>query len=283
MVIRPKAATHQKDGAGQSGGAAPGGKRASTRKKPSLTGARTELGRMMATQQVSGRVHFNLALQQANSLLHDGHAWADFEKSALSDTRRALRSEADFLVQASFSFIRAEPPLDPLRSIAQVIAECEQMVLSSSIPSCVVRLGYLYGPASRDLLAYRSAFKIGRPYWAGPQKSLQDHLHQDDAIAALLAAAQPQHAGKTFYATDGTPVSFMAWMDDFARRVGRSRPLHVPRLASALMRLVVHEEHMQQTALSMPKQAPQPMVPGWKPQYADYRDGLDQVVGSWSD
>jgi hypothetical protein len=31
----------------------------------------------------------------------------------------------------------------------------------------------------------------------------------------------------------------------------------------------------------MPARAPGPRVPGWKPVYADYRAGLDQVVATW--
>lgn len=253
-----------------------------TLRRPTITGARTELGRLMATQRCRGRVHFNLALQQANTLLHDGHAWIGFSKWALGDTRRALRSADELLVHASCSFIRSEPVLDPLRSIAQVIAECEQMVLSSSRPGVVVRLGYLYGPTSQDLQAYHRSFRLGRPYWAGPRDALQDHLHHDDAVSALLAAARPQHAGKTFYATDGTPLPFMRWMDDFAHRVGRRCALHLPRMASPLIRMVVHEEHMQQTALSMPAQPPQPMVPDWAPHFHHHRSGLDQVMATWA-
>ncbi len=249
--------------------------------KPTITGARSELGRLLAAQKVAGRVHFNLAGQQANTLLHDGHAWAGFAKSALAGARRAVRCEADLLVHASFSFIRVEAPDEPLRSIAQTIQECEDIVLSGPVPCCVVRLAYLYGPQSQDLLAYRQAFKLGRPYWAGPRKALQDHLHLQDAVSALLAAARPGNAGKVFYASDGTPLPFMSFMDAFARRVGRSCPLHVPRLAAPLIRLVVRKEHMQQVALSMPAQAPKPMVPGWKPVYADYRAGLDQVIDDW--
>jgi hypothetical protein len=40
---------------------------------------------------------------------------------------------------------------------------------------------------------------------------------------------------------------------------------------------------MQQTALPMPPRMPTPRVPGWKPRFADYRDGLDQVIAAWSD
>src|SRR5919197_3667069 len=225
-----------------------------------LTGARCELGRLLARVRTRANIHVNVAGQQANTLLHDGHAWKDFQRAALAGVRRAARSEAKMLVHASFAFVAAEPPHDPLRSLAQVILECERIALSAPLPACVVRLGYLYGPSSRDLRAYRTAFRLGRPYWAGSRTALQFHLHESDAVVALLAAAQPRCAGKLFYATDGRPASFMTFMDDFARKVGRRVPLHVPRIAAPLIRAIVRKEHMQQCDLAMPAQAPKPGV-----------------------
>jgi nucleoside-diphosphate-sugar epimerase len=218
---------------------------------------------------------------EANTLLHDGHAWKDFSRKALARTRRNLRSAKGFLVHPSFAFVRRAPEKDPLRTIAEAILECEQLVLEGPVPACVVRLGYLYGPGSRDLRAYRTAFRLGRPYWAGPRNALQYHLHETDAAAALRAAASKKNAGKVFYATDGHPVSFMQFMDDFARKVGRRYPLHAPAISKPIMRLIIREEHMQQVALAMPARAPQPVVPGWKPRYADYLEGLDQVIEAW--
>ncbi len=192
-----------------------------------------------------------------------------------------MRADADMLVHASFAFVLGRPQTDPLRSIAETILECERLVLSGPVPACVVRLGYLYGPDSRDLRAYRAAFRIGRPYWAGPRKALQYHLHQHDAVSALLTAARLRNAGKILYATSGKPVSFMQFMDDFARRMGKRFPLHVPLIARPVIKLLVREEHMQQVALAMPARAPSPRVPGWKPASPDYRDGLDQIVEAW--
>jgi nucleoside-diphosphate-sugar epimerase len=247
----------------------------------SITGARSDLGRLLLQQRAKGKVHVNVAGQQANTLLHDGHAWKGFARAARDGAHRALRVDADLLVHASFAFVLGGPPKDPLRSIAQAIVECEGLVLSGPVPACVVRLGYLYGPNSRDLRAYRAAFRLGRPYWAGPRNALQYHLHQADAVSALLAAAVPRNAGRILCATDGKPVSFMQFMDDFARRIGRRFPLHVPRIAAPLMKRLVREEHMQQVALAMPARAPAPRVSGWKPAFPDYRDGLDQVIESW--
>jgi nucleoside-diphosphate-sugar epimerase len=246
-----------------------------------ITGARSELGRLLARQHTERRVHVNLAGQQANTLLHDGHAWKGFARSALADVKRALRTDANFLVHASFAFVIGEPQHDPLRSIAATILECEQLALAAPVLACVVRLGYLYGPESRDLRLYLKAFRLGRPYWAGPRDTLQYHLHQHDAVAALLAAARPRNAGRILYATDDEPASFMQMMDAFARRIDRRFPLHVPRIAAPVMRAIVREEHMQQVALAMPARAPKPRVPGWRPAFRDYRQGLDQIVEVW--
>ena len=247
----------------------------------SITGERSELGRLLAQRRAGGNAHFNVAGQSANTLLHDGHAWKGFSRAALAGAHRALKTDASMLVHASFAFVLGRPRQDPLRSIAETILECEGLVLSGPIPACVVRLGYLYGPESRDLRAYRKAFRISRPYWAGPGKARQYHLHQYDAVDALLVAAKPRNAGKTLYATDGKAVPFMQFMDDFARRIGNPFPLHVPRVATPVIKLIVREEHMQQVALAMPSRPPAPRVPGWKPVFTDYHKGLDQIIEVW--
>lgn len=246
-----------------------------------VTGARTELGRLLAAERTRRHVHVNVAGQDANTLLHDGHAWKDFARVARAGVARALRAEATMLVHASCAFVVELPKRDPLRSHAQVILECEARVLEAQRPACVVRLGYLYGPTSANLLAYRSAFRLGRPYWAGPRNARQFHLFETDAVAALIAAASPRNAGKTFYATDGKPLPFMQLMDDFARGVGRRVPLHVPRLAAPLMRAIVRPDHVQQCEHAMPAHAPRPAVPGWTPRVADYRAGLAEVFAAW--
>lgn len=249
----------------------------------SITGRQSELGRILARQgEMPAGVHFNLSGQQANTLLHDGHAWKDYARTARAGTRRAMRSDAGLLVHASMAFVCTEPARDPLHSLAQVVLECEQMVLSGPTPALVVRLGYLYGPTSQDLRAYRTAFKLGRPYWAGPRDAGQFHLHHDDAASALREAAQPKHAGKTLYASAGPAVPFMRFMDHFARGLGTRCPLHVPRITAPVMQLIVRKEHMQQTALAMPTSPLGPQVPGWTPAVTDYRKGLDDIIAAYA-
>jgi nucleoside-diphosphate-sugar epimerase len=260
----------------------------------SITGMRSELGSVVARQRVPSAaegVHINLAGQQANTLLHDGHAWKDFARTARAGAKRAMRAAhadgAPMLVHASFAFVnaieRGASLKEPLRSAVDAILECEALALSGPVPACVVRLGYLYGPESADLRAYRAAFQIGRPYWSGSRKALQYHIHQFDAASALLGSARPRNVGKVFYATDGAAVSFMHLMDAFAHRVGRRTPLHLPSWSKLVARAIIREEHMQQVALPMPPRAPTPRVPGWRPKFLDYRQGLDQVIDAWGE
>ena len=56
-----------------------------------ITGERSELGRLLSPQRAPAQVRINIAGQNANTLLHDGHAWKGFARTALAGVRRALR------------------------------------------------------------------------------------------------------------------------------------------------------------------------------------------------
>jgi len=63
--------------------------------KALITGVRSELGRVLAQRSESSErsnIHINIAGQQANTLLHDGHAWKEFARIATTGIGRAMRS-----------------------------------------------------------------------------------------------------------------------------------------------------------------------------------------------
>jgi hypothetical protein len=262
-----------------------------------LTGQRSELGHAVARQWAlarhggRGRTLVNVALQTPNTLLNDGHAWRrNAPDHIVGSTRRAIaeagRQRCGFMVHASYAFLRSAQAGgkvgDWLQSIVDAALEAEGMVLESGRRATVLRLGYLYGPDSRDLRAYRLAFRLGRPYWAGPRHNLQYFLHTDDAARALLDAATSRPAGPLLYATDDTPASFADFMDSFAHGVGRRRPLHLPDFTRQLVRAVVREPHQQMVDLAANGPA-SPRLPGFTARYPDYRAGLDQVVEAWQE
>ncbi len=231
-----------------------------------------------------------MALQPPNTLLHDGHRWKRHQpRRLIAETRTALRAavDADFVVHASYLFLGVPPadgvPGQRLRDVADAAREAEDMVLRGRTPACVVRLGYRYGPESRDLRLYRRAFRLGRPYWAGPPSVLQRHLHSDDAAAALLAAARQRPAGKRLCAADDAPVSFATFMDHFARLSGNPFPLHIPGLLRPLTRALIAEEHVQMVDMASADADDRPRPRGFAPAFADYKFGLRQVIDAWSD
>lgn len=266
-----------------------------------LTSPRSELGRVVGRQlaaasaepggtaRADGKALLNLALQPANTLLHDGRAWERITPARIvSDTRRALsappKRDAGFFVHASYAFLRAAEQSrrvgEQLRPIVEAALEAEALVLGADRPACVVRVGYLYGPESADLRAYRIAFRVGRPYWAGPKSRQQHHVHSADAARALLEAARRRPAGRVLYATDDRPASFAAFGDHFANLVGNPLPTHIPRFSRLLARVIIADEHMQMVAIGVRGQAT-PQVPGFTPRYRDYRAGLAAVVDDW--
>ena len=234
-------------------------------------------------------VILSIGTQPPNTLLHDGHAWHRTTPARiLSETAQALETAASagaaFLVHASYAFLQAAgagaQPGDLVLEIAAAALEAEAMVLRAPLPSCVVRLGYTYGPEYADLRSYRLSFRTARPYWAGPAGAAQHHIHSADAAAALLAAAGSRPAGQVLYASDGRPDSFRSFMDDYGRMCGNPLPGHIPGFLRPVAHLVVAEEHMQLVELPMPGPAV-PVVPGFQPRFRERRAGFAQVFESW--
>jgi hypothetical protein len=266
-----------------------------------ITAPSTELGQVLGAElrgagkprggvsAQPGKVVINLLSQPANTVLHDGWQWKKHTPARiLRDTSRALadadRQRAGFIVHASFAFLRAAEAGATVAANFEAIViaalEAEKLVIAHPVPSCVVRLGYLYGPTSRDLKAYRTAFRLLRPYWAGPHRQRLDYIHQADAARALLIAARRQPAGRVLHATDGSPASFQSFMDHFARLVGNRLPLHLPELSRPLARTFIAEEHMATVALGVHGPA-RPELPRFSPRFADYRAGLADVMAHW--
>jgi len=257
-----------------------------------LTSPRSEMARIIEENLEidpvaagNQRVVINTALLRPNTLLHDGHAWKRLPPDRiLSETRSAIRRarRADFLVHASWHLAGAyESGLDVPDTLVPYIEaalSAERLVLESRVPACVVRLAYLYGPETRDLAAYRRAFRLSRPYWAGPAEVRQRFIHSHDAARALLLAARQQQADKVLTAHDNQPVSFSAFMDHFAHLVGNPLPLHLPVQLRQFTYWLIAAEHMEMVQLPTAQIPPGRRPRGFHPVYISYRSGLRDVV-----
>jgi len=134
-------------------------------------------------------------------------------------------------------------PADDSIFVAAIAAE--NRVLNSKIPTCLLRLGYLYGPQSQDLKPYIKPFQLRRPYFVSPTNNLGNWLHFKEAAQALVQVAEQKPVGATFNMVDGVPVSFSDFVDHFALSLGRSRPEHIPIWLTPVALLVVTPQQVE--------------------------------------
>jgi nucleoside-diphosphate-sugar epimerase len=234
------------------------------------------------------RAVIDVSLLAPNTLLHDGHRWRRYPPERIAALARAAvrrARRADFLVHAGWHLSGAAeaglavPPA--LLPYVEAALEAERIVLAAGVPSCVVRLAYLYGPESRDLVAYRRAFRLGRPYWAGPDDALQRFVHTHDAARALLLAARQRPEQRVLSAHDHQPASFSTFMDHFAKLVGNPLPLHIPSVVRPLSGWLIATEHMDAVKLPTSRIPVGRQPRGFHPMFASYRSGLRDVVNAW--
>ncbi len=237
-------------------------------------------------------VVLHLAPQWANSLLHDGHKWKGYAASLTAEARALAEAceaaRVSYLVTGSFALLYGNahdateetPLVAPGGDPAFVAAiEVEGIVRGAGVPSAVVRLGYLYGPAFKDLALYERSFRWRRPYLSGPKKARANFVHVEDAARALVAVAERRPEGAIFNAVDGTPASFVAFMDYFATALGFSRPLHIPRWGYGLARSFIAPQHIELVRLVTTVRADRIReAVGWLPTYPGYRAGLDATI-----
>jgi len=239
----------------------------------------------------------NLIPQAANTTLSDGHAWKGLDWQ-LPATTAALSTAAEkaqigYMIQTSYAFLYGAaqnatestplnvPNKDPIFKAAINADEAAQR---ATLPTCVLRLGYLYGPQSHDLLAYWKAFKWHRGYYAGQPDLLQNFLHFDDAARALVAVAEGgvQGHADVYNVVDGSPVWFGKFMDDFAQQLGFGKALHIPPFAAPFIQFLIARPHSELLEFSTTVNSDKfRHAFNWSPLYPTYTEGLTETIATW--
>ncbi|HEX2915969.1 MAG TPA: NAD-dependent epimerase/dehydratase family protein [Chloroflexia bacterium] len=248
--------------------------------------------------QAAPDVVLNLWPQPANSLLHDGQRWRNYDRLLPASTRvllEAIKNHSPgppFLVQTSYTLLYGNtlqaseeqavtaPGDDP---IFRAALRAETMLSISEVEACLLRLGYLYGPQSHDLKLYIKSFQAFRPYYPGPPGQLQPWLHYEDAASALALAVSRQPAGEIFNVADDTPTSFGTFMDYFAEQAGFTRPWHIPRWSTPLTALIFTRQQFElldQTVTVNTGKIKNKL--GWKLAYPSYLDGVREIMSAWN-
>jgi len=224
-------------------------------------------------------VVINLAPQLANHLPQQRSNWdttlLDEGVAALLEASQA--AGVKFVVHTSYAF--ADEESEALEGLLHAVKAGEQKVLKGTIPGCVLRMGFVYGAESPELIATRDTLLMGRMVDAGPDNTHSLWINAPDAARAIILAATQRPAGALLTIVEDHPASPASFLSYFADSQGVTRPGRAPRFAAwaqpkadqvALMSLNPHASSADaKTKL------------GWSPRFADYHQGIDDVLLSW--
>lgn len=147
----------------------------------------------------------------------------------------------------------------------------------------VLRCGLFYAPDAahtrtigEGLRARRMPILGGGPF--GTRDAVLSVLHADDAASAFLAAATADGTG-LWHVVDDVPVTFSTLLRAFARRLNAPPPRRIPGwLAIPLIGRDAVRSYMTSMRTTNERFK---AATGWEPAYPSYREGLDQIVGTW--
>lgn len=219
----------------------------------------------------------NLSPQIANHAPVSPAAWNErLSQETVALFRAAEEVGIEFIVHTSYAFAGSES--QAAGAVLQSARRAERVALKSSIPACVLRLGYIYGAGSPELIAMRDALRLGRGRSPGSEVAA-GWVYESDAARALILALQMRPAGATLTIVDDHPQSPSDFMHYFAETQGLGVPGRVPGFAARLF-----SSQTQRAVMDIPLAATNAdarTTLGWQPRYADTRAGIDELLLTW--
>ena len=249
-----------------------------------------EIRSAIQAAQATEVVH--LTPQLANHIPHIDPQWDKFlpliEDSTRATVAAAEEAGVKFLVMVSYAFVYGNTGDQPASEdtppnhenanhpVIRAALTAEQAVLNSSIPACVLRAGYVYGPHAAETVAVRDRLIAGDSVAAGDPGVLANRIHQDDLARAILLALQTKPAGKILNIVDNQPASAV----DFIGYLAESMHLPAPSGGQSLLaRILPARETITVGNLSVRASNQRAReVLGWTPQFPTYREGLDNTL-----
>ena len=176
--------------------------------------------------------------------------------------------------------IREDSPVDPrgeaLVNFHAELAAREETNSRGSPEVIVVRPGMVYGNGSW-LRSVVDALRAGTYAVVADGTNPWSFVALDDAAAAFVRIAEAGTAGETYNVVDGRPAPWSEFADHLADRLGVRRPASISVEEAARRYGAEVARHLAARRACTSQKLEQL---GWKPRYADYRDGLIPVLAS---
>lgn len=224
-------------------------------------------------------VVINLAPQAANHLPQVRAAWdgqlVDEGVAALLEAAQA--AEVKFVVHASYAF--AGEHSEPLDDFLEAVRAGERKVLAGDVPGCVLRLGFVYGAESPELIRVRETLMAGRTIDCGPDDTRACWINAPDAARAVIRAIEARPAGALLNVVEDQLISPATFLAYFAQSQGMTPPGRAPRYAAWA------QPSKMQTALMLLNphvgNAKAKEILGWSPRFTSFQEAIDDALLSW--
>ncbi|MDY6817506.1 MAG: NAD(P)-dependent oxidoreductase [Halobacteriales archaeon] len=170
------------------------------------------------------------------------------------------------------------------RSAAEVEELLQTRSNTNGFDVTILRCGFFYAPDARDTRMWGKRLLNGdMPIVGGGLFGRKDaelsFVHADDAAAAFVAAIHAKASG-LYHIVDDDPVTGATFFKTFAELLDAPKPRRIP---AWLARVFIGKINAQGLTSPMPttnEKAVQEL--DWKPEFPTYREGLKQIVDTWT-
>lgn len=143
----------------------------------------------------------------------------------------------------------------------------------------VLRCGWFYGPEAASTRMFGEGLRRRRMPIAGSGDAVLACLHVDDAASAFVTAAETGKGG-LWHVVDDQPVTVKELLTTFASMLGAPPPMRVPVWLARLAAGGYAVKFFTSSTRTSNKRLRREM--NWTPRFPSYREGLEQVLASWS-
>jgi nucleoside-diphosphate-sugar epimerase len=169
----------------------------------------------------------------------------------------------------------------PLRRVVEGLLYLEKAVTTIEWgEGLALRYGGFYGPGTSISLAPDAAMaapirKRQFPI-VGDGGGVFSHVHIEDAAAATAVAVEQGPSG-IYYIVDDEPAPVREWLPVLASALGAKPPRRIPRWLGRLLAGEAATVIMTDVRGASNEKAKREL--GWKPRYANWRQGFSQGLG----
>jgi nucleoside-diphosphate-sugar epimerase len=157
----------------------------------------------------------------------------------------------------------------------------EAAALNGTVPACVLRAGFNYGPGSDSLEALHRALINRSRLDLGDGENAAAWVHEADLARAIVLAVEQQPAGEVFNIADTNTLSPLEFASRFADTLGvpALRQLKIPSSFRQFMTDATARAILETSVRLSSAKARESL--GWTPQYTTIEGGLEQTLLVW--